>query len=90
MIIIQEVLIIPDMVTRRQLRGVGCQAVTRCDEMRFQRKSYVYTCFTNHYKYSTVVYANSVKQARIYGYREALTVMGKCAVIRRDVVEEQK
>lgn len=43
-----------------------------------------------HYKYSTVVYATSVKQARIYGYREALTVMGKCAVIRRDDVKEQK
>jgi len=58
--------------------------------MRSQRNTYVYTCFTKHYKYSTVVYATSIKQARQYGYREALMVMGKSAVIRRDLVEPQK
>jgi len=58
--------------------------------MRAQRNTYVYTAFTQNYKYSTVVYATSVKQARQYGYREALAVMGKCAVIRRDLVEPQK
>lgn len=58
--------------------------------MRPQRKPYVYTAFCNHYKYSTIVYAQNVKQARQYGYRDALGVMGKCAVIRRDVVEEMK
>jgi len=58
--------------------------------MRPQRNTYVYTAFCNHYKYSTIVYATSVKQARQYGYREALMVMGKSAVIRRDLVEQQK
>ena len=58
--------------------------------MRNQRKSYVYTAYCNNYKYSTVVYANSVKQARIYGYYEAKKVMGKCAVIRRDTIEDMK
>ena len=58
--------------------------------MRNQRKSYVYTAYANNYKYSTVVYANSVKQARQYGYYEAKKVMGKSAVIRRDVVEDMK
>lgn len=59
-------------------------------DMRPQRNTYVYTAFTANYKYSTVVYATSVKQARAYGYREALAVMGRCAVIRRDLVEQQK
>ena len=58
--------------------------------MRNQRKSYVYTAFTNNYKYSTVVYAMSVKQARQYGRFEALKVMGKSAMIRRDLVEDMK
>lgn len=58
--------------------------------MRPQRNTYVYTAFCNNYKYSTIVYATSVKQARQYGYREALAVMGKCAVIRRDLVEMKK
>ena len=58
--------------------------------MRNQRKSYVYTAFCAHYKYSTVVYANSVKQARAYGYYEAKKVMGNSAMIRRDLVEEMK
>lgn len=59
-------------------------------KMRPQRKSYVYTAFTKNYKYSTVVYAQSMKQARMYGFRDTLGVMGKCAVIRRDIVEEMK
>jgi len=58
--------------------------------MRSQRNTYVYTAFCRNYKYSTVVYATSIKQARQYGYREALAVMGKSAVIRRDLVEPQK
>lgn len=58
--------------------------------MRPQRKSYVYTAFAQNYKYSTVVHASSVKQARIYGFRDAKMVMGKCAVIRRDHIEELK
>ena len=59
-------------------------------DMRPQRNTYVYTAFCHNYKYSTIVYATSVKQARVYGYREALAVMGRCAVIRRDLVEQQK
>lgn len=59
-------------------------------DMRPQRNTYVYTAFTQNYKYSTIVHATSVKQARAYGYREALAVMGRCAVIRRDLVEQQK
>jgi hypothetical protein len=58
--------------------------------VRNQRKTYVYTAFCNHYKYSTVVYATSVKQARTYGYYEAKKVMGNSAMIRRDLVEEMK
>jgi len=58
--------------------------------MRAQRNTYVYTAFCNNYKYSTVVYAQNIKQARQFGYREALMVMGKSAVIRRDLVEPQK
>ena len=58
--------------------------------MRSQRKPYVYTAYCNNYKYSTVVYANSIKQARQYGYYEAKKVMGRCAVIRRDTIEDMK
>ena len=56
--------------------------------MREQRKSYVYTAFSENYKYSTMVYAKNIKQARQYGYYEAKKVMGTCAVIRRDEVKE--
>ena len=71
---------------------VPCQDVIlgSSADMRPQRNTYVYTAFTQNYKYSTIVYATSVKQARAYGYREALAVMGRCAVIRRDLVEQQK
>lgn len=60
------------------------------DSMRSQRKPYVYTAYCNNYKYSTVVYATSIKQARQYGYYEAKKVLGKCAVIRRDLIEDMK
>jgi hypothetical protein len=56
--------------------------------MRNQRKCYVYTAYSMHYKYSTVVYATSVKQARQYGYLEAKRVMGSHARIARDDVHE--
>ena len=56
--------------------------------MRNQRKCYVYTAYSMHYKYSTVVYATSVKQARQYGYYEAKKVMGNHARIHRDTVDE--
>jgi len=54
-----------------------------------QRKTYVYTAFTMHYKYSTVVYATSVKSARVLGLLEARRVMGGHARIHRDHIEEQ-
>ena len=56
--------------------------------MRNQRKCYVYTAYSMHYKYSTVVYAMSVKQARQYGLQEAKMVMGNHARIHRDTVDE--
>ena len=54
-----------------------------------QRTSYVYTAFTMHYKYSTVVYATSVNTARVLGLLEARRVMGGHARIHRDAIEEQ-
>ncbi len=56
--------------------------------MRPQRKCYVYTAHTMNYKYSTIVYANSLKQARTYGYLEAKRVMGTHARIQRDEIYE--
>lgn len=56
--------------------------------MRPQRKSYVYTAHTMNYKYSTTVYATSLKQARTYGYLEAKRVMGHHARIQRDECHE--
>jgi len=49
-------------------------------------KQWVYTCKTAHYSWQTIVYAKSIKDARRMGYRDALGVMGKCAVIRSDDV----
>lgn len=54
-----------------------------------QRKTYIYTCYTAHYKYSTIVHATNMKQARIYGLRDARQVMGNHAKIRRDVIQEK-
>jgi len=50
------------------------------------RKQWIYTCKTAHYSWQTVVVANSIKEARRMGYRDALQVMGRCAVIRSDEV----
>ena len=50
------------------------------------RKQWIYTCKTAHYSWQTVVVANSIKEARRMGYRDALAVMGRCAVIRSDEV----
>jgi len=49
-------------------------------------RQWVYTCRTAHYQWQTVVTAKSVKEARRMGYRDALQVMGRCAVIRHDAV----
>lgn len=58
--------------------------------MRPQRKCYVYTAFSRNYQYSTMVYAETVKQARLRGFHEAQKVMGSHAQISHDHVEEHK
>jgi len=55
-----------------------------------QRKTFIYTAHTMHYKYSTVVYATSIKLARALGHHEARRVMGGHARIHHDHVEEMK
>jgi hypothetical protein len=50
-------------------------------------RQWVYTCRTAHYQWQTVVTAKSVAEARRMGYRDALQVMGRCAVIRSDAVK---
>ena len=50
-------------------------------------RQWVYTCRAGHYTWQTIVMAKSVKEARRMGYRDALGVMGKCAVIRSDEVK---
>lgn len=49
-------------------------------------RQWVYTCKTAHYSWQTIVMAKSIKEARRMGYRDALAIMGKCAVIRSDEV----
>jgi len=51
------------------------------------RRQWVYTCRTAHYTWQTIVTANNIKDARRMGYRDALAVMGRCAVIRHDEVK---
>lgn len=50
------------------------------------RKQWTYTCHTMHYTWSTVVVANSVKEARARGLREARAIMGNHARIHKDAV----
>jgi hypothetical protein len=50
------------------------------------RKQWTYTCHTMYYTWSTVVVANSVKDARAFGLREARAVMGNHARIHKDEV----
>ena len=52
------------------------------------RKQWVYTAKSRNYTWSTVVIANSIKEARQLGLREARQVMGRCAIIRHDEVRE--
>ena len=56
--------------------------------MPFQRKSYVYTAFSAHYKYSTIVHAKNVAEARRFGFHDARMVMGTTGRIHRDEVVE--
>jgi hypothetical protein len=50
-------------------------------------RQWVYTCRTAHYTWQTIVMAKSIKEARRMGYRDALGVMGRSAVIRSDEVK---
>ena len=50
-------------------------------------RQWVYTCRTAHYTWQTIVTAKSVAEARRMGYRDALGVMGRCAVIRQEQVK---
>lgn len=50
------------------------------------RKQWTYTCHTMNYVWSTIVVANSVKEARALGYRQAKQVIGKCGRIHKDEV----
>lgn len=54
------------------------------------RRTWVYTAYTAHYKYSTIVYATNIRMARQAGRYEALKVMGRHAKISRDVIQEKK
>ena len=54
--------------------------------MRVQRKCYVYTAFTAHYKYSTIVHAKNIAEARRFGLHDARMVMGTAGRIHRDEV----
>lgn len=49
--------------------------------------TWVYTCQTEHYIWSSEVRAPSIKAARIIGRREALRVMGNHATITSDEVK---
>lgn len=51
-----------------------------------QRNTYVYTAFTAHYKYSTIVHAKNVAEARRFGLHDAKLVMGTAGRIHRDEV----
>ena len=52
------------------------------------RRQWVYTAFTAHYQWETIVRATTIQQARQLGYREAKAIMGNHAAIVRDDVRE--
>lgn len=53
------------------------------------RKTYVYEARSAHYRFSVHVTANSIKEARVLGRREALRVFGNHSQIHSDSVSEQ-
>lgn len=53
-------------------------------------RQFVYTAYSQHYNWSTVVRAKTVQEARRAGFREASQVFGNHARIHRDNVQEMK
>jgi hypothetical protein len=51
-------------------------------------RQWIYTAYSVHYQWETVVRAPTIQQARVAGYREAKTIMGNHASITRDEVRE--
>lgn len=49
-------------------------------------RQWLYTAYTMHYSWQTIVRAPTIQQARAQGYREAKAIMGNHAVINRDDV----
>jgi hypothetical protein len=48
----------------------------------------MYTAYSKHYSWSTMVVARTIQEARGAGYREAKMVFGNHAPIHRDEVKE--
>jgi hypothetical protein len=51
-------------------------------------RQWIYTAYSVHYQWETVVRAATIQQARVAGYREAKAIMGNHASIIRDEVRE--
>jgi len=51
-------------------------------------RQWVYTAYSAHYQWETIVNATTIQQARVAGYREAKQIMGNHASITRDEVRE--
>ena len=52
------------------------------------RRQWLYTAYSNHYSWCTVIVARTVQEARAAGYREAKMVFGNHAPIHRDQIKE--
>lgn len=50
------------------------------------RKQWQYTAWSMHYQWSTIVVANSIKEARRLGMQEAKYIFGNHARVHRDEV----
>ena len=50
------------------------------------RKQWQYTAWSMHYQWSTVVVANSIKEARRLGFKEARMIFGNQARVHKDEV----
>lgn len=52
------------------------------------RRQWLYTAYSKHYSWATIVVARTIQEARGAGYREAKTIFGNHAPIHRDEVKE--
>jgi hypothetical protein len=52
------------------------------------RRQWVYTAYSQHYNWSTIVVARTIQEARRAGYYEAKKVFGNHATLQRDNVRE--